>query len=373
MIWANGNPGEDTITLPAGTYTLTLGAASEDNAATGDLDVRESLTINGAGARTTIINGNANDRIFDLISNLGDLTLSDMTLRNGNSGGADGGAIKNVDNTLTLTDVTLSGNTAAGRKGGAISIDAGDAQLNVNRATFNNNSADQGGAIYGNGVSVLVQITNATFNGNSATTVGGAFSITHAALVNTTIEGNTAPSDGGVDKSGGSPSPRSTQSSPTTRAAIVPTPFDSGSNNIDSDGSCGFATTADPKLGPLQNNTGPTDTMALLPGSPAIESGTNTGCPTEDQRSMARPDGVLCDVGAYEAEVAIVSGTVFEDVNYGGGAGRDQATSSGVARSGARVELYDDDRRLRQLHDHGRLGQLQLRRLPQHRTTPCAW
>ena len=70
VIWANSNPGDDTITLPAGTYTLDLvGAGEDDNSLTGDLDINDPgtlLTINGAGARSTTIDGNGTDRIFHL-------------------------------------------------------------------------------------------------------------------------------------------------------------------------------------------------------------------------------------------------------------------------------------------------------------------
>jgi hypothetical protein len=82
-------------------------------------------------------------------------------------------------------------------------------------------------------------------------------------------------------------------------------------HNLDSDGSCalggsGDLSGVDPKLGPLQDNGGPTRTQALLPGSPAIDAGDALGCPPTDQRGTARPqdgDGsgpAVCDVGAYE-------------------------------------------------------------------------
>ena len=87
VIAANALAGADSITLPAGVYTLTLGAAGEDAAASGDLDILESLTINGAGARTTIIDGNANDRIIEFHKNIGSSALSNMTLRNGSAPG----------------------------------------------------------------------------------------------------------------------------------------------------------------------------------------------------------------------------------------------------------------------------------------------
>jgi len=83
---------------------------------------------------------------------------------------------------------------------------------------------------------------------------------------------------------------------------------ESAGYNLDSGASCGFSkstdlTTTDPLLGPLFNYGGPTSTMALLPGSPAIDHGgaSVNGCPTTDQRGVVRPQGPACDIGAYEA------------------------------------------------------------------------
>jgi hypothetical protein len=64
IIAANANPGADTINLPAGTYALSILGAGEDNAATGDLDIRDDLTILGAGAATTTVDGSGIDRVF---------------------------------------------------------------------------------------------------------------------------------------------------------------------------------------------------------------------------------------------------------------------------------------------------------------------
>ncbi len=76
--------------------------------------------------------------------------------------------------------------------------------------------------------------------------------------------------------------------------------------NLSSDATCDFTNTADlvntdPLLGPLQDNGGPTFTHELLTGSPAIDAGTNSGCPATDQRGFTRPVGASCDIGAYEA------------------------------------------------------------------------
>src|SRR5215469_1064747 len=87
--------------------------------------------------------------------------------------------------------------------------------------------------------------------------------------------------------------------------------------NLSSDSTCNFNNPGDlnnhdPMLGPLQNNGGPTQTMALHPGSPAIDGGNPSGCTDgqghllkTDQRGMPRPDkedSVGCDIGAYESQ-----------------------------------------------------------------------
>ena len=76
-------------------------------------------------------------------------------------------------------------------------------------------------------------------------------------------------------------------------------------HNLSSDASCAFTNTGslnntDPKLGPLANHGGPTLTMALLPGSPAIDAGDTTAAPTTDQRGLPRPYGQAADIGAFE-------------------------------------------------------------------------
>ena len=62
----------------------------------------------------------------------------------------------------------------------------------------------------------------------------------------------------------------------------------------------GGDTFPDPKLGPLADNGGPTLTMALLPGSPAIDAGNTSLAPTTDQRGFPRPAGLAADIGAFE-------------------------------------------------------------------------
>jgi hypothetical protein len=78
-----------------------------------------------------------------------------------------------------------------------------------------------------------------------------------------------------------------------------------GGHNICSDASAKLSSYASrnstgPLLGPLSDNGGPTPTMALLPGSPAIDAGDDTACPSTDQRGVPRPAGAACDIGAFE-------------------------------------------------------------------------
>jgi len=71
-------------------------------------------------------------------------------------------------------------------------------------------------------------------------------------------------------------------------------------SKLTEDGSCDPSLSGDPKLGPLANNGGPTQTFALLAGSPAIDTEDVVYCPATDQRRVVRPQGSYCDIGSYE-------------------------------------------------------------------------
>jgi hypothetical protein len=76
-------------------------------------------------------------------------------------------------------------------------------------------------------------------------------------------------------------------------------------HNLSSDDTCAFTNVGsmnntDPKLGPLADNGGPTLTMALLPGSPAIDAGNTSLAPATDQRGVPRPFSLAADIGAFE-------------------------------------------------------------------------
>jgi CSLREA domain-containing protein len=115
IIIANGNGQADTITLPSGTYALTLTGTGEDAAATGDLDVTNPLTITGAGPSQTTIDasGVISDRVFDIKSGAGTVVISGVKVINGNVTGS-GGGINNYNADLTLINTVVVSNTASG-------------------------------------------------------------------------------------------------------------------------------------------------------------------------------------------------------------------------------------------------------------------
>src|SRR5207248_1366560 len=86
--------GADTITVPAGTYTLSVAGIGEDANATGDLDITGMLIINGAGSSSTIVDGGAIDRVFDVHPTT--VQINGITIRNGDTSTATGGGILNT-------------------------------------------------------------------------------------------------------------------------------------------------------------------------------------------------------------------------------------------------------------------------------------
>jgi len=329
IIAANTTPGADTIILPAGSYTLTIGGDNEDSGATGDLDITDSVTMTGAGATSTIIDANVLDRVFDLTgSGPPDTTveISGVTLQNGSIADSGGGLLLRAGNALTLTNSIVQDNTSSGGDGGGGVYVQGSSSLSlVNSAVISNNSVVRGGGIVNNNVLTAV---NSTISDNTTVgTGGGIFSNNTSSLNNVTIANNRADNGGGISvapstaltltntlfagNTNGSMQPSDCQGSLTSQ----------GYNLIQSSSSCTFTPATgdlidqDPQLGSLQNNGGPTPTHALLSGSPAIDAGSpavpgsgGTACAATDQRGVTRPqDGTVngtavCDIGAYERE-----------------------------------------------------------------------
>lgn len=215
---------DDTIEVPAGTYTLTIEGANEDYNQTGDLDIAAgSLTINGAGMDNTVIqagtvgglNGNGIDRVIHVrgfTANEGiiaevSLTLVDVTIANGKCE-CGGGGIRNggeEGSTVTIINSTVTGNTST-EFGGGISNDPG-AMLVVTNSVISENWAYIGGGIsnsWWEGPATLV-VTNTAFIDNFGFSGGGinSFGIeTEITVSDSSFTGNNAHDGGGINNSG---------------------------------------------------------------------------------------------------------------------------------------------------------------------------
>ncbi len=246
--------------------------------------------------------------------------------------GYGGGAVLSNKPGVAFTDTSFSDNHATGSNGGAI-LSAGIA-FTCTGCTFSANTASgTGGAICATGMTLV----NSTFYQNAAGTSGGGIFVDVPGLVNAlraaniTVVGNSAPAGGGIR--GGSASvviknSLVAQNTAPTGPDCVSTMTSQGYNLIGDGSACGLTPTSGDQVGTagapiapgldfFADHGGPTKTIALLPGSPAIDAGNPAGCTdfastplTTDQRGSARPidgDGVVgavCDVGAYEAPTA---------------------------------------------------------------------
>lgn len=176
----------DRITLPAGVYSLSLSGANEDRAATGDLDITDDLTISGAGAPTTIIDGNHSDRVFDFRGG-STFTMNALTLRNGDvlANNGSGGAVYQQGGTLTINDSVITDNRA-GYGGGLYPV--AYSTLLLNRSIVSNNTATSYGGGICNFTLATTRISDSTVTGNAANRGGGLFNSFHSS---TTITGST--------------------------------------------------------------------------------------------------------------------------------------------------------------------------------------
>jgi parallel beta-helix repeat protein len=149
-------------------------------------------------------------------------------------------------------------------------------------------------------------LTNCTFSGNSTLANGGGIYIDSASptLSNCTFSGNSATSGGGMYNGSSTPTIRNSilwgdsggeifdeNSSPTVSYSVVQGGYSGTGNN-----------TGNPLLASIGSYGGATQTMALLPGSAAIDAGNNASCAATDQRGIARPQGSACDIGAFESQ-----------------------------------------------------------------------
>lgn len=276
------------------------------------------------------------------IYNLAPLML-DHAVITGNTSGANGGGVYN-DAAMTMTYTTLGAVAApnSAENGGGL-FETGFHTSVIDKSAIIGNTATGGGGIAGRRLALEI-ITRSTIAANSARDIGGGITTNgRVALTNVTVVGNTistttegggAGLNGFGPASGGSAGAIANASTYTLANTIIanntiagsapvvancggtgegdPTArfFSFGFNLEDAD-TCGLRgigdqTGIDPMLQPLADNGGPTLTMALKEGSPAVDAGDNEVCTNNDQRGqLGRADGNLdgdfrCDIGAYE-------------------------------------------------------------------------
>ncbi len=335
--------------LTTGTGTLSIrDSLFENNTAAGNnsydgggaIHTDHDITVQRTTFRNNTYTGSAHGG-GAILATGGITAISDSVFEGNQGDGNGGGAIASAGDffspTLIVTTSTFQNNTATGNfgEGGAINANG---NLSVTRSTFDGNRAngnDASGSGNGGGIIIIngdLVLENVTMSGNRANRDGGAVyyrADSSALLRNVTIASNTADADtNGVGSGGGvfstgagigsdlvmNNSLLAGNTGNTGRDCSGFIGSSAGHNLIQTPGSActlGGVTSGNligqnPNLGPLANNGGPTQTRALLSGSPAVDAGDpGSSCLTTDQRGIARFDGnydgiVRCDIGAYE-------------------------------------------------------------------------
>jgi hypothetical protein len=303
-------------------YVTIVNSKISNNTAEGGFSVNDSYRGRGGG----------------VFNDSGDLTLVNSTItgnRSEGGNGSGGGGIFNDSGNVTITNSAISSNTAEGSylqggysgngSGGGIFNDSGN--VTITNSTISSNAAKspssfyQGtGNTYGGGISGKVTVINSTISENKAEAGSPSQTVCFGKpgnsygggiwgsgeIFNSTITGNTAK--GGIgcffDDGIGVGSGIANTDTMTITSSIV-------AGNADGDDIYGGFTSGgnnligiDPLLSPLQNNGGSTETHALLPGSPAIDAGSNPLGLLTDQRGAGfnRTSGSQTDIGAFEVQ-----------------------------------------------------------------------
>jgi CSLREA domain-containing protein len=294
---ANAWPGPDAITIAAGINpTLTLAGADSENAS-GDLDVRDSLTIHGNGA---VIDAAGLDRVVHHWG--GSLELDDLTLQDGEAGSFTADGLASDAGTLTLEQVTVTRNTSTGPyQTSAISIAS---TATISDSTLSRNGSSSAVEVRSGGRLTVRQSTVSENGGNGlAVDSGGSLALRASTLV---ADGGAALSSGGTVTLAGN---ILSGGSPTNCASS--TGITSEGYNLVTDSSCQATQATDhvvanALLSPLVNQGGPTQTQVPYQTSPALDlipvatAGLCDATTPTDQRGVSRPQGPACDAGATE-------------------------------------------------------------------------
>lgn len=325
---ANALPGGDSVIVPAGSYSLSLG----------QLSITDDLNMSGEGPDATIINGDGATRVLLVenppVSPRITVTVEGVTIQNGGDLAAIGaGILVDFGTTVNLTDSVVRNNSAPEGAGVWINFDG---ILNITNSIISHNNAFiAGGGIRNSG---KLTVRSSTVSNNTPSGIVNSAFDDEATIINSTLSGNVSDlvNDGApisiVNSTltnallnlGGGPFVGVVRLKNTVITGGCVGAITSDGHNLSSDDSCGLTSpgdliNTDPLLGPLQNNGGPTETHALLPGSPAIDAVAENCTDLEgdlvltDQRGEPRPadgngDGnTACDIGAFEVQLALVT------------------------------------------------------------------
>jgi hypothetical protein len=263
--------------------------------------------------------------------NAGTLTMTDCTIANSSVTGGDGngGGMMENGGTANLMDCTISGNTASNR-GGGLYMSKGT--LNLTNCTIANSQAATGGGLIatffstnGTGGTSTTNLRNCTLSGNTATSGAGALYVGYTkpttginptgknsvTIVNSIMSGSIIRQTGGNATD-------SNEILNATNSLFDTTPTTGAGNTINGTNSANlFGQNA--MLGALQNNGGTTETLALLPGSPAIDMGSNALATsaglTTDQTGRNRVVNGTVDIGAFEYQQPATTATLTSSAN----------------------------------------------------------
>jgi len=346
---ANKDTDRDKVLLAKGRYLMQLPDDGNDDNENGDFDVLNDTVIAGKGPKKTTVDGQGIHGVFQFLT-FDTRTIKNLTIQNGAASFGGGGifigpsdaTVRNVAIRLSQTPsagggiiwfspdleldrVTLRGNLA-GTKGGGIhlGVSISDSAVSIRNSTISGNVAEDGAGMaadetdtFGTQNQLAFDVKNSTIDGNQATDDGGgalAMAGATLALDNATVAHNKAETDGSGAGAGGGVSQQSAATfavddsivaantlGTTGTAPQCSGAFAGAGNLLSNPPGCssfntGSVLAADPKIGLLAANGGPTETVKLLTGSPAI--GFAFTCPRRDQRGERRPGN--CDSGAFE-------------------------------------------------------------------------
>ena len=347
---ANERDGLDKVVLGAGRYRIQIPETTGDDNTGGDFDVSDRIDITGKGPEKTIVDGRDVSRVITLAT-FAPKTVRSLTIEDGLVTGS-GGGIFSGPNKATIKNVVVRSNTATESGGGIRSVSAklnlvkstitqnkallgGGVHLtngaaipplaSIRASTISSNQGELGGGLYVDGtdesifvVKPTAEIANSTFANNLAPVSGGGIAAIQAAVVrldHSTVAYNKADTDnsgggagGGLFQSSGADFDGSdtivAANQLGTSALGGPQCYGTYGGVLLLGGSvddCLYTGGAVPDLmlGPLADNGGPTQTIALLEGSNAIDAENLTDCPPSDQRGETR-NPEKCDFGAFE-------------------------------------------------------------------------